>query len=76
MAWLAGLVPFTDMRVVERFRREGNTLFYGFTVYDPVLSEPWEVKPRAIQLNTSSAPYIEDPPCIMNPRPMVSRERG
>jgi len=76
--WLGwpGWFHSTEMRVVERFRREGNTLFYGFTVYDPVLSEPWEVKPRAIQLNTSSAPYIEDPPCIMNPRPMVSRERG
>jgi len=66
----------TEMRVVERFRREGNTLYYGFTVYDPVLAEPWDVKPRAIQLNTSNAPYNEDPPCIMNPRPMVSRERG
>jgi hypothetical protein len=66
----------TEMRVVERFRREGNTLYYGFTVYDPVLAEPWEVKPRTIQLNTSNAPYNEDPPCIMNPRPMVSRERG
>ena len=66
----------TEMRVVERFRREGNTLYYGFTVYDPVLAEPWDVKPRAIPLNTSKAPYNEDPPCIMNPRPMVSRERG
>jgi hypothetical protein len=66
----------TDMRVVETFRRQGNTLFYGVTVYDPVLAEPWEIKPRPIQLNTSNTPYNEDPPCIMNPRPMVSRERG
>jgi hypothetical protein len=65
------------MRLVERFRREGNTLFYGYTVYDPgVLAEPWTVGPRAIQLNTTNGPYNEDPPCIMNPRPMVSRERG
>ena len=55
----------------------GNALYYGYTVYDPtVLAEPWKVAPRAIQLNTSNAPYNEDPPCIMNPRPMVSRERG
>ena len=57
--------------------REGNTLYYGYTVYDPsVLAEPWKVGPRAIQLNTANGPYNEDPPCIMNPRPMVSRERG
>jgi hypothetical protein len=66
----------TEMRVVETFRRQGNTLYYGVTVYDPVLAEPWVTQPRPIQLNTSNAPFNEDPPCIMNPRPMVSRERG
>lgn len=66
-----------EMRVVETFRREGNTLYWGYTVHDPaVLAEPWEMKPRAIQLNTSKTPYNEDPPCIMNTRPMVGRERG
>jgi len=81
--WLAnvatapGWFHTTDMRVVETFRRDGSTLYYGYTVYDPsVLAEPWKVGPRAIQLNTTSGPYNEDPPCIMNPRPMVSRERG
>ena len=81
--WLAnvatapGWFHTTDMRVVETFRRQGNTLYYGYTVYDPdVLAEPWAVGPRAIQLNTTNGPYNEDPPCIMNPRPMVSRERG
>jgi len=81
--WLAnvatapGWFHTTDMRLVERFRREGNTLYYGYTVYDPdVLAEPWAVGERAIQLNTTNTPYNEDPPCIMNPRPMVSRERG
>ena len=80
--WLAttatapGWFHSTEMRVVETFRRQGNTLFYGVTVHDPVLAEPWEIKPRPIQLNMSTAPYNEDPPCIMNPRPMVSRERG
>ena len=81
--WLAnvatapGWFHTTEMRVVETFRREGNTLYYGYTVYDPdVLAQPWVVGPRAIQLNTTNGPYNEDPPCIMNPRPMVSRERG
>jgi hypothetical protein len=81
--WLAnvatapGWFHSTEMRVVETFRRDGNTLYYGYTVYDPdVLAEPWVVAPRAIQLNTANGPYNEDPPCIMNPRPMVSRERG
>jgi len=64
------------MRVVETFRRQGNTLFYGVTVYDSVLQEPWVLQPRPIQLNTANGPYNEDPPCIMNTRPMVSRERG
>jgi hypothetical protein len=81
--WLAnvatapGWFHTTDMRVVEKFRRNGNTLSYEYTVYDPdVLAEPWTVGPRNIQLNTTNGPYNEDPPCIMNPRPMVSRERG
>jgi hypothetical protein len=80
--WLAtaatapGWFHTTDMRVVETFRRQGNTLFYGVTVYDSVLAEPWVIAPRPIQLSTSNAPYNEDPPCLMNPRPMVSRERG
>jgi hypothetical protein len=81
--WLAnvatapGWFHSTDMRVVETYRRDGNMLYYGYTVYDPsVLAEPWKVGPRAIQLNTTNGPYNEDPPCIMNPRPMVSRERG
>jgi hypothetical protein len=81
--WLAnvatapGWFHTTEMRVVEKFRRTGNTLSYEYTVYDPdVLAEPWTVGPRNIQLNTTSGPYNEDPPCIMNPRPMVSRERG
>jgi hypothetical protein len=77
VATAPGWFHTTEMRVVERFRRDGNTLYYGYTVYDPdVLAEPWVVGPRAIQLNTTNGPYAEDPPCIMNPRPMVSRERG
>ena len=72
-----GLDGGTSLRSdLVRFHREGDTLYYGFTVYDPVLAEPWEVKPRALQLDKSNGPYNEEPPCVMNPRPMVSRERG
>jgi hypothetical protein len=77
VATAPGWFHTTEMRVVEKFRRQGNTLFYEYTVIDPeVLAEPWTVGPRPIQLNTANGPYNEDPPCIMNPRPMVSRERG
>ena len=77
VATAPGWFHTTEMRVVEQFRRTGNTLSYEYTVYDPdVLAEPWTVGPRNIQLNTANGPYNEDPPCIMNPRPMVSRERG
>ena len=65
-----------DMRVEERFRREGNTLHYHATVYDPeILIEPWVMDPRVIQLNTSGRGYIEQPPCQTGP-PMSGRERG
>jgi hypothetical protein len=66
------------MRVVERLRREGNTLHYQATVHDPdVLMEPWEMDPRAMPLNTSDAPYLEDPPCLdFDLSHMLTKERG
>lgn len=40
------------MRVIERFRREGNTLHYQVTVEDPeVLLQPWVMNPRVLKLN-------------------------
>lgn len=77
--WLGwpGWFHTNEMRVEERFRREGNTLHYQATVYDPtVLMEPWKMEPRALQINNGSRPYTEDPPCVPDERPMVSRERG
>jgi hypothetical protein len=79
-SWLAwpGYFHTFDMRVEERLRREGNTLHYQSTVYDPeVLMEPWKLNPRTLQLNTSDAPYIEDPPCIESDGAnLATRERG
>jgi len=66
ITWIGypGWFHTSDMRVVERFRRDGNTLTWQVTVYDPaVLLEPWEAEPRVLRLNPSTV-YTEDPPCI------------
>jgi hypothetical protein len=80
VSWLGwpGWFHTNNMRVVERLRRDGNTLRYEATVYDPdVLMEPWEMDPRALPLNTSDAPYVEDPPCLdFDLSHMLTRERG
>ena len=44
VTWLGweGYFHTDEMEVTERFRREGDLLFYSFTVNDPdVLMEPW-----------------------------------
>lgn len=44
-----------EMRVFERFRREGNTLHYEVTVEDPeVLLEPWAMDPQTLTLDTKA----------------------
>jgi hypothetical protein len=66
LTWLghAGWFHSTNMRVVERFRREGNVLHYDVTVHDPdVLLEPWEMDHRVLRLNASTV-YTEDAPCV------------
>jgi hypothetical protein len=66
------------MRVEERFTREGDTLLYEVTVHDPgMLSTPWEMDLRVLDLNSSTATYLEDPPCLdFDSAHMVTRERG
>jgi len=67
VSWLstAGWFHTTDMRVIERFRREGNTLYYDVTVEDPnVFTRPWLMNTRTLKLNTDPDAYIiEDLPC-------------
>jgi hypothetical protein len=67
LTWLAqgGYFHSNEMRVIERFRREGNTLHYQATVIDPqVLLEPWVMNPRVLRLNTSKDAAIpEQNPC-------------
>jgi len=80
LTWLgwAGWFHSNEMWVEERFTREGNTLRYDVTVYDPsVLSQPWVMRPRVLELNQSTAIYLEDPPCLdFDAVHMVTRERG
>jgi hypothetical protein len=67
LTWLerGGYFHSDRMRVVERLRREGNTLHYEVTVEDPeVLVEPWVMNPRQLRLNTNPAAFLpEGQPC-------------
>jgi len=65
--WLSdnGLFHSDKTHVVERLRREGNTLHYDVTVEDPVvLSEPWKQRPRDLTLmknyEIEEAPYCSE----------------
>jgi hypothetical protein len=65
LTWLTddGAFHTTDLRVVERLSREGDTLNYRATAYDPaVLAEPWELRPRTATL--TDLELIESPPCL------------
>ena len=66
LTWLAkgGYFHTDKMHVIERFRRDGNTLFYQATVEDPVLIEPWVMSERQLRLNTNPKAMISEPePC-------------
>jgi hypothetical protein len=62
---IGGYFHTENMRVVERFRREGNTLTWTATVEDPdVLLEPWTTTPRVALLNPRpNAILPESQPC-------------
>jgi hypothetical protein len=79
--WLAwpGYFHTNNMRVVERLRREGNTLIWQATVHDPeVLMRPWEMTPVRRNLNPNpKAQLVEDLPCEdRDQEHIVTRERG
>ena len=66
VTWLArgGLFHSDNMRVTEKFRREGNILVYDVTVVDPdVLLEPWVLDTRRIKLDPKIDFITETPPC-------------
>ena len=63
--WLTddGTFHTADLRVTERLRREGGTLHYQVTAFDPaVLAEPWEKQTRVATL--TSRELVPAPPCI------------
>jgi hypothetical protein len=64
-SWLIddGSFHTRNLRVVERLRRDGNTIEYQATAIDPeVLAEPWVMKPR--KLTPSNHEVAEAAPCI------------
>ena len=68
LTWLArgGLLHSEKLHIVERLRREGDTLHYAVTVEDPqMLLQPWVLPERQIGLNTNpDARFIaESEPC-------------
>ncbi len=67
LTWLGqgGYFHSDQMRVIEKFRRDGNTLHYQATVIDPeVLVEPWVMNERVLRLNANkNATIAEQNPC-------------
>lgn len=64
-SWLTddGSFHTKELRVVERISREGDTLHWQATAYDPaVLAEPWVLRPRTAVLTDFE--ITEAPPCI------------
>jgi hypothetical protein len=63
--WLTddGAFHTTDLRVVEKLTRNGNTMEWRATAYDPaVLAEPWVLKPR--KMTRMDAELLEPVPCV------------
>ena len=54
--WLGrgGFFHSSDMRVIEKFTRQGDVLLYDVTVEDPeVLAEPWVIPTRIVRKNSN-----------------------
>jgi hypothetical protein len=53
------------MHVIEKLRRDGNTLTYSVTIDDPqVLLKPWDMTPKVMKLNMDpNATIHEGDPC-------------
>jgi hypothetical protein len=66
-SWLdiAGYFHGENMHVIERLRRQGDTLTWQATVDDPeILLTPWVMNARTVRLNPDSkAVLAEDLPC-------------
>jgi hypothetical protein len=66
-SWLdiSGYFHSENMHVIERLKREGNTLRWQATVEDPdVLLKPWVMNPRTLRLNPDANAALEETlPC-------------
>lgn len=63
--WLAdnGMFHSTQLHVIERLHRVGDTIEYQAVVEDPeVLMQPWMPQPRLIKLTHDE--LVETPPCV------------
>ena len=55
----------SNMHVVERLTRQGNTLHYAATVEDPTLfTKPFEVRERTLFLGKQGEHVAQDYPCV------------
>jgi hypothetical protein len=63
-SWLGGtgyIHSPDNLKVTERFRREGNTLHLQTTVEDPMLLQPWQMDPVTVELNADpQATFLEE----------------
>ena len=80
-SWLGwpGWIHGYNMRVEERITRDGNTLRWQATVYDPdALLKPWTMNPVVRRFNPDpNAELPEDLPCSeRDSREIVTKERG
>ena len=70
--WLIddGSFHTTDLRVVERLTRTGDTLVWQATAHDPaVLTEPWAMRPRTATL--TDVEILQAPRCHDRDLPMM-----
>jgi hypothetical protein len=59
-----------DMKVTERFQRDGDKLHYQATVEDPaVLLQPWAMSARTLQLNSDPKAYVQEGDQCSQPDP-------
>ncbi len=67
ISWLdiGGYLHSENLHVIERLRREGDTLTWQVTVEDPdVLIKPWVMNPRVLRLNPDPKAVLEESlPC-------------
>ena len=64
--WLTidGDIHSSEMRVVERFTRHGNTLHYEVTVEDPMMfTKPWSPPARTVTLGRPGQHVEQNYPC-------------